>query len=112
MSQNLLSCFKAYDIRGKLGDELDPDVAYRIGHAYAKHLNAKRVVVGGDIRHTSEPLKLALAQGIMDAGAEVIDIGMVGTEEIYFASFYLDVDGGIEVTACLLYTSPSPRDRG
>jgi phosphomannomutase len=99
MSHNLLSCFKAYDIRGKLGDELNPDVAYRIGHAYAKHLNAKTVVVGGDIRHTSEPLKLALAQGLMDAGSEVIDIGMVGTEEIYFASFYLDVDGGIEVTA-------------
>ncbi|AFI83936.1 phosphomannomutase/phosphoglucomutase [Methylophaga nitratireducenticrescens] len=96
---NTLTCFKAYDIRGKLGDELNPDVAYRIGNAYAKHLNAKRVAVGGDIRHTSEPLKLALAQGLMDAGAEVIDIGMVGTEEIYFASFYLDVDGGIEVTA-------------
>lgn len=99
MSDFSLSCFKAYDIRGKLGNELNPDVAYRIGHAYAKFLNAKRVVVGGDIRHTSEPLKLALAQGLMDAGAEVIDIGMVGTEEIYFASFYLDVDGGIEVTA-------------
>ena len=99
MSNFNLSCFKAYDIRGKLGEELNPDVAYRIGHAYAKHLNAKKVVVGGDIRHTSEPLKLALAHGLMDAGAEVIDIGMVGTEEIYFASFYLDVDGGIEVTA-------------
>lgn len=94
-----LTCFKAYDIRGRLGDELNPDAAYRIGHAYAKHLDAKRVVVGGDIRHTSEPLKLALAQGLMAAGAEVIDIGMVGTEEIYFASFHLDVDGGIEVTA-------------
>ncbi|WP_341232265.1 phosphomannomutase CpsG [uncultured Methylophaga sp.] len=99
MSESNLSCFKAYDIRGKLGDELNPDVAYRIGYAYAKHLNAKRVVVGGDIRHTSEPIKLALSQGVMDTGAEVIDIGMVGTEEIYFASFYLDVDGGIEVTA-------------
>jgi len=99
VSDTNLLCFKAYDIRGKLGEELNPDVAYRIGYAYAKHLNAKRVVVGGDIRHTSEPLKLALAQGIMDSGAEVIDIGMVGTEEIYFASFYLDVDGGIEVTA-------------
>jgi|TARA_R110000851_G_scaffold96566_3_gene209552 phosphomannomutase/phosphomannomutase/phosphoglucomutase len=98
MSQNI-SCFKAYDIRGKLGEELNPNVAYRIGYAYAKNLNARRVVVGGDIRHTSEPLKLAVAQGLMDAGAEVIDIGMVGTEEIYFASFYLDVDGGIEVTA-------------
>ncbi|THK43285.1 phosphomannomutase CpsG [Methylophaga sp. SB9B] len=99
VTENTLKCFKAYDIRGKLGEELNPDVAYRIGHAYAKHLNAKKVVVGGDIRHTSEPLKLALAQGLMDAGSEVIDIGMVGTEEIYFASFYLDVDGGIEVTA-------------
>ena len=89
MSESNLSCFKAYDIRGKLGDELNPDVAYRIGYAYAKHLNAKRVVVGGDIRHTSEPIKLALSQGVMDTGAEVIDIGMVGTEEIYFASFYL-----------------------
>src|SRR5690554_5959851 len=97
--QKSLSCFKAYDIRGKLGEELNPDVAYRIGRAYAEQLAAKRVVVGGDIRHTSEPLKLALSHGLMDAGAEVIDIGMVGTEEIYFASFYLDVDGGIEVTA-------------
>lgn len=99
VTENTLTCFKAYDIRGRLGDELNPDIAYRIGHAYAKHLKAKKVVVGGDIRHTSEPLKLALAQGLMDAGAEVVDIGMVGTEEIYFASFYLDVDGGIEVTA-------------
>lgn len=94
-----MTCFKAYDIRGKLGEELNDDVAYRIGRAYAQHLNAKRVVVGGDIRLTSAPLKQALANGLMDGGADVIDIGMVGTEEIYFASFYLDVDGGIEVTA-------------
>ncbi|MFH2135409.1 MAG: phosphomannomutase CpsG [Pseudomonadota bacterium] len=94
-----LSCFKAYDIRGKLGDELNDDVAYRIGRAYAHHLGAKRVVVGGDVRPTSEPLKRALAKGLMDGGADVIDIGMTGTEEIYFAAFHLDVDGGIEVTA-------------
>lgn len=94
-----LSCFKAYDIRGKLGDELNEDVAYRIGRAYAEHLGARRVVVGGDVRKTSEPLKLALANGLMDAGVDVIDIGMTGTEEVYFAAFYLDVDGGIEVTA-------------
>ncbi|MEX1200847.1 MAG: phosphomannomutase CpsG [Methylophaga sp.] len=98
-STEKLSCFKAYDIRGKLGDELNEDIAYRIGYAFASHLGAKKVVVGGDIRETSEPLKLALAHGLTEAGAEVIDIGMVGTEEIYFASFYLDVDGGIEVTA-------------
>jgi phosphomannomutase len=94
-----LTCFKAYDIRGKLGEELNTDIAYRIGRAYAQHLNAKRVVVGGDVRLTSAELKAALANGLMDGGADVIDIGMVGTEEIYFAAFHLDVDGGIEVTA-------------
>jgi phosphomannomutase/phosphomannomutase/phosphoglucomutase len=94
-----LTCFKAYDIRGKLGEELNDDIAYRIGRAYAQHLGAKRVVVGGDVRPTSATLKQALANGLMDGGADVVDIGMVGTEEIYFAAFHLDVDGGIEVTA-------------
>ena len=94
-----LTCFKAYDIRGRLGDELNEDIAWRIGRAYAQHLNAQRVVVGGDVRPTSAPLKQALAEGLMDGGADVIDLGMVGTEEIYFAAFHLDVDGGIEVTA-------------
>ena len=94
-----LTCFKAYDIRGKLGEELNEDIAYRIGRAYAQHLGAKRVVVGGDVRLTSESLKLAVARGLMDGGADVIDIGMTDTEEVYFAAFHLDVDGGIEVTA-------------
>lgn len=94
-----LTCFKAYDVRGKLGSELNEDIAYRIGRAYAQHLNAKRVAVGCDIRKSSESLKQALANGLMDAGVDVIDIGMTGTEEIYFAAFHLDVDGGIEVTA-------------
>jgi phosphomannomutase/phosphomannomutase/phosphoglucomutase len=96
---NKLTYFKAYDIRGQLGEELNRDVAYRIGYAYAKHLNAESVAVGGDIRLSSEVLKQALSKGLMDAGADVIDIGMVGTEEIYFAAFHLDVDGAIEVTA-------------
>lgn len=94
-----LSCFKAYDIRGKLDVELNEDIAYRIGRAYAQQLNAKRVVVGGDVRLSSASLKRALAEGLMDGGADVVDIGMTGTEEVYFAAFYLDVDGGIEVTA-------------
>ena len=94
-----LTCFKAYDVRGRLGSELNEDIAYRIGRAYAQHLKAKRIVVGCDIRKSSESLKQALARGLIDAGVEVIDIGMTGTEEIYFAAFYLDVDGGIEVTA-------------
>lgn len=94
-----LTCFKAYDIRGRLGEELNELIAYRIGRAYAQYLNAKTVVVGGDVRASSEALKQALAQGIMDAGCNVIDLGMTGTEEVYFAAFHLDVDGGIEVTA-------------
>lgn len=94
-----LTCFKAYDIRGRLGDELNEDIAYRIGRAYAQHLGARRVVVGGDVRLSSASLKQALARGLMDGGADVIDIGMTGTEEVYFAAFHLDVDGGIEVTA-------------
>lgn len=98
-NSKLLSCFKAYDIRGKLGEELNTDIAYRIGRAFAQHTNAKRVVVGGDVRLTSEELKLALANGLMDGGANVIDLGLSGTEHIYFATSHLKCDGGIVVTA-------------
>jgi phosphomannomutase len=94
-----LTCFKAYDIRGQLGTELDEGVAYRIGRAYAEFLKPKNVVLGGDIRLTSESLKLALSNGIRDAGSDVIDIGMVGTEQVYFATSHLQAGGGIEVTA-------------
>lgn len=94
-----LTCFKAYDIRGKLGSELNEEIAYRIGRAYAQHLRPRTVVIGADVRLTSEALKSALANGLMDAGVNVIDIGMTGTEEVYFATFHLNVDGGIEVTA-------------
>ena len=94
-----LTCFKAYDIRGQLGTELDESVAYRIGRAYAEFLKPKNVVLGGDIRLTSESLKKSLSEGIRDAGANVIDIGMVGTEQVYFATSHLQADGGIEVTA-------------
>lgn len=94
-----ITCFKAYDIRGKLIDQLDERVAYRIGRAFAEYMSAKTVVVGGDVRLTSQPLKLALSAGLIDGGAKVTDLGMTGTEEIYFATKYLGVDGGIEVTA-------------
>jgi phosphomannomutase len=94
-----LTCFKAYDIRGRLGDELNEDVVYRIGRAFAQQFQPRSVVVGGDIRETSEALKMALSRGLQDGGVDVIDIGMVGTEEIYFATVYLGVDGGVEVTA-------------
>jgi len=94
-----LTCFKAYDIRGELGTELNDDIAYRIGRAYGEFIRPKTIVVGGDVRQTSESLKLALANGLRDAGTDVLDIGMSGTEEIYFATFHLGIDGGIEVTA-------------
>ncbi len=94
-----LTCFKAYDIRGQLGTELNEDIVYRIGRAYGQYLKPQNVVVGGDVRLTSESLKAALTEGLRDSGATVTDIGMTGTEEIYFATSHLGMDGGIEVTA-------------
>ncbi|WP_413528589.1 phosphomannomutase CpsG [Rahnella inusitata] len=94
-----LSCFKAYDIRGRLGEELNEDIAWRIGRAFGEYLNPKSIVLGGDVRLSSESLKMALARGLQDAGVDVLDIGVSGTEEIYFATTHLKVDGGIEVTA-------------
>ena len=94
-----LTCFKAYDIRGQLGVELNEEIAYRIGRAYAEFIKPKNVVLGGDIRLSSEAFKNALSEGIRDAGSDVIDIGMVGTEQVYFATSFLNAGGGIEVTA-------------
>ncbi|WP_028109036.1 phosphomannomutase/phosphoglucomutase [Ferrimonas futtsuensis] len=94
-----LTCFKAYDIRGRLGEELNETVAWRIGRAFARYLNAQTVVLGADMRLSSDALKQALAKGLMEEGCDVVDIGMVGTEEVYFATRYLEADGGIEVTA-------------
>lgn len=82
-----LSCFTAYDIRGKRGEELNQDIAYRISCAYGKFLKPKTMVVVGDVRITCESLKLALANGLRDAGSDVLDIGVSGTEEIFFAIF-------------------------
>ncbi|KFZ31367.1 phosphomannomutase [Pseudidiomarina salinarum] len=94
-----LTCFKAYDIRGQLGAELNEDIAYRIGRAYGEFLKPQTVVVGGDVRLTSEELKMALSCGLRDSGVDVLDIGLSGTEEVYFATSHLGVDGGVEVTA-------------
>ena len=94
-----LTCFKAYDIRGKLGEELNTDIAYRIGRAYCAFLKPRTVVLGADVRLTSDELKAALAQGMVDSGVNVIDIGLAGTEEVYFATPYFNADGGICVTA-------------
>ncbi len=103
MSQ--LSCFKAYDVRGRLPDELNNDIAYRIGRAYGEYLKPKTVVVGYDIRLTSLELSRSLIDGLTDAGTDVTDIGECGTEEVYFATSHLEADGGICVTA-----SHNPKD--
>ena len=99
MSAIKIQCFKAYDVRGRVPDQLNEDIAYRIGRAFAQFLNAKAVVVGHDIRLSSPALSEALVKGLRDQGADVIDIGLCGTEEVYFATFHLKVDGGIAVTA-------------
>lgn len=106
-----ITSFKAYDIRGELGVNLDEDIAYRIGRAFAQILLQQRadhdanneltraIVIGCDIRDSSESLKTATTQGILDAGVDVIDLGMAGTEEVYFATSHYQALGGIEVTA-------------
>ncbi|QXW27461.1 phosphomannomutase CpsG [Acinetobacter johnsonii] len=94
-----LTCFKAYDIRGKLGTELNEEIAYNIGRAYGQIYQPKTIVIGCDIRLSSEDLKQAAIKGLNDAGVNVLDLGMTGTEEVYFGAFHLDVQGGIEVTA-------------
>lgn len=112
----IIDSFKAYDIRGELGVNLNEAIAYRIGRAFAQILfqrygaaveahdndmvNLKpAIVIGSDIRHSSEQLKQATIAGIVDAGVDVIDLGMSGTEEVYFATSYYQALGGIEVTA-------------
>ena len=81
-SAKKLTCFKAYDVRGKLGEELDEDIAYRMGRATAQSQKAKTVVVGFDARATSPVLYRAVANGICDAGADVLDIGLAGTGNV------------------------------
>lgn len=109
-----INSFKAYDIRGELGVTLDEDIAYRIGRAFAEILYKRyhaaadssdltylkpAIAIGSDIRHSSEQLKQAAIAGIIDAGVDVIDLGMTGTEEVYFATSHYQALGGIEVTA-------------
>jgi phosphomannomutase len=105
-----LTCFKAYDVRGRVPDELNEDIAYAIGRAYAQVIKPQRIAVGNDIRLSSVAIKNALSQGLIDSGVDVYDIGQCGTEEIYFAAFAATVDGqkldgGIVVTA-----SHNPKD--
>jgi phosphomannomutase len=96
---NLSNCFKAYDVRGRIPEELNPESSYAIGRAYAEWLKPKRVAVGRDIRLSSAELAEALIRGLTDSGVDVLDIGLCGTEGVYFATFSQELDGGIMVTA-------------
>jgi phosphomannomutase len=94
-----LACFKAYDIRGRLGIELNAAIARRIGRAFAEVLGTRRVVVGRDCRASSNELASAVIEGLLAAGVEALDLGLCGTEEMYFATTHLAACGGIQVTA-------------
>lgn len=100
-----LTCFKAYDVRGRIPDQINEDVAYRIGRAFAQTQSPKKVIVGHDIRLTSLSICAALTNGLRAEGVDVYDIGECGTEEVYFATFDQKMDGGIMVTA-----SHNPKD--
>jgi phosphomannomutase len=96
---NPITSFKAYDLRGRIPDELNEEIAYAVGRGYAQFLSARRVVVGRDIRLSSASLADALCRGLTDSGVDVEDIGICGTEGVYFACFHGGYDGGIMVTA-------------
>ncbi|MBX3111201.1 MAG: phosphomannomutase CpsG [Fimbriimonadaceae bacterium] len=94
-----LACFKAYDVRGKVPGELNPEVARAVGRAYARQTGAKTVCVGHDIRLSGPELAEALTQGLNEEGTSVVDLGMVGTEMVYFATAAYGYDGGVMITA-------------
>ncbi len=91
--------FKAYDVRGIYPDDLDEDGAYRIGRAYVRQFEPRRIAVGRDMRLSSPQMAAALIEGASDEGAEVLDLGLVGTEMVYYAVGSLQLDGGVMVTA-------------
>src|SRR5439155_14242820 len=91
--------FKAYDVRGLYPDELDEEGAYAIGRAYVQQFEPRRSAVGRDMRLSSPQMAAAVISGAADEGAEVLDLGLVGTEMVYFAVGELELDGGIMVTA-------------
>jgi phosphomannomutase/phosphomannomutase/phosphoglucomutase len=94
-----LISFKAYDIRGRIPDEFNEDMAYKIGRAYASMLSTSKVCVGRDVRLSSEAISAALANGLNTQGCDVVDIGLCPTEEVYFVTSHMRLDGGIMVTA-------------
>ena len=96
---NEISCFKAYDVRGRIPSELNDDVAFRIGVGIASYFSAESVVVGYDVRPSSIDILNALTKGMNSQGVKVLSIGLCGTEEIYFATNHLSTDAGVMITA-------------
>ena len=94
-----LTCFKAYDVRGELGLNLNGDICYRIGRAYAEVMESKIVIIGRDVRKSSPELSKCFSEGLMDNGVKVLDIGIAGTEEVYWATTHFNACGGIMITA-------------
>jgi len=101
------SIFKAYDIRGIYPEQIDADLVYKIAQAYAKFIQPKTVAVGHDMRLSGEEFKEALVRGLTDAGVDVVDLGLVSTDTIYFAVPFLGLDGGLQATA-----SHNPKEYG
>ncbi|WP_196603766.1 phosphohexomutase domain-containing protein [Pectinatus haikarae] len=99
------TAFKAYDIRGKYPEEVNEELAYRVGRVFADTLKSKKVAVGHDIRLSGPKIKDALVRGLNEMGCDVVDIGQCGTEMIYFTTYFLKLDGGIMITA-----SHNPKD--
>jgi len=94
-----ITAFKAYDLRGRIPDEINVDIAYAVARGYAAFLKPRRICVGRDIRLSSAELADSVIRGLVDSGVEVVDIGLCGTEGVYFATAHLGLDGGIMVTA-------------
>lgn len=94
-----IASFKAYDIRGKVPGDLNTDLAYKVGKSVVKYLNAKKILIGRDVRKSSPELAEALTKGITENGADVYDLGLCGTEMIYFGTPHFDADAGVMITA-------------
>lgn len=94
-----IASFKAYDIRGKVPSDLNADIAYKVGKTVVKYLNCRSIVIGRDVRESSPELANALSNGITDSGCDVFDLGLCGTEMIYFGTPFLNADAGVMITA-------------
>jgi phosphomannomutase len=88
-----LYCFRAHDVRGRVPDELDEELAYKVGRAYATFLNPGRVPLGWDLRTSSLPLAAALAVNLTESGVEVLDLDLCGTEQVYFYFAHMNLGG-------------------